>query len=722
MRDLSRLLAQMTIEEKVGQLMLLSANFFGTEVELTGPAQEWGLSPEELSRVGGCLGGKDASTVRKIQEKHLASDRNKIPLMFMNDVIHGFRTIYPINLGLSCSFDPELVGECTRMSAKEAAAGGVHLSFAPMIDLARDARWGRVMESSGEDKILASALGAAQVKAYQGEDLTSSEHIAACVKHFAAYGAGESGRDYNTVDMSERTLREFYLPTYKACIDAGVKMLMTAFNSLNGLPATVNPLLMKQILREEWGYDGVVVSDWGAIYELTVHSVAGDLRDAARQAFDNGCHIDMCSKAYYQNLSRLVREGVIPESDLDDAVMKILTLKDELGLFENPYHGANAEKGAEMYLSPEHRAIARRAAAESAVLLKNNGTLPFSKDVRRVAIVGPLADDHGIIGVWASKGKKEESVTVAEGVRALLPDAEIVTARGCGNTHTDTDESGFAEAIELARGADAVIICVGEHAHYGGEANSRTSLDLPGVQAEFVKAITAVNGNSAVLLFNTRPLSLVNIYDASPAILDMFFPGTEGGNAAAELLFGEANPSGKLSMSFPKSVGQCPIYYNRMLSGRPKVSLPDEEYQAFSNGYIDCGSRPLFFFGEGLSYTSFEYKSMELDSHELDASGKIRVSVTVRNAGDRAGKEVVQLYIRDIVSSTIRPVQELYDFCKISLEAGEEKTVVFEITEPRLRFWDAQCRHISECGEFSLFVGYADHPIISDSFRLVEGK
>ena len=722
MKDLSALLAQMTIEEKVGQLMLLSANFFGTDTELTGPAQEWGLSPEELSRVGGCLGGKDADTIRKIQNNHLAADRNKIPLMFMNDVIHGYRTIYPINLGLSCSFDPELVGECTRMSAKEAAAGGVHLSFAPMIDLVRDARWGRVMESSGEDPVLASALGVAQVKAYQGDDLASKEHIAACVKHFAAYGAGESGRDYNTVDMSERTLRQFYLPAYKACIDAGVKMLMTSFNTLNGLPSTANPFLMKQILREEWGYDKAVVSDWGAIYELTVHGVASDLKDAAKLAFENGCHIDMCSKAYYQNLASLVREGVIPESELDEAVMKILTLKDELGLFEDPYHGADASRGLEMYLSPEHRAIARRAAVESAVLLKNDGTLPFSKSAKRIAIVGPFADDYGIIGMWASKGKKEEAVPVSAGVRALLPDAEIVTARGCGNTHTDTDRSGFDEAIELARGADAVIICVGEHAHYGGEANSRTSLDLPGVQAEFVNAVTAVNKNSAVLLFNTRPLSLVNIYDSSPAILDMFFPGTEGGSAAAELLFGYANPSGKLSMSFPKSVGQCPIYYNRLLTGRPKLSLPDEEYQAFSNGYIDCGARPLFFFGEGLSYTSFEYESMELDSHELDADGKITVSVTLKNTGDKVGKEVVQLYIRDIVSSTSRPIQELLDFRKISLAAGEEKTVTFEITEPRLRYWNAQNRYISEAGDFSVFVGYADHPIISDSFTLVENK
>lgn len=717
MRDLSALLEQMTVEEKVGQLMLLSAIFFGTEEELTGPAQEWGLTPEELSRVGGCLGGRDAATLRKIQQKHLDSDRNRIPLMFMNDVIHGYRTIYPINIGLSCSFDPELVGECTKMAAKEAAAGGVHLSFSPMIDLTRDARWGRVMEGSGEDPLLASAIGAATVKAYQGEDISSRENLASCVKHFAGYGAGESGRDYNTVDMSERTLREYYLPAYKACIDAGVKMLMPSFNSLNGIPSTANPLLMKQILREEWGFDGAVVSDWGAIYELTVHGVAKDLRDATVQAFDNGCHIDMCSKAYYQNLASLVADGIISEADLDGAVMKILELKNELGLFEDPFHGADAERGAAMYLSPEHREIARRASIESAVLLKNDGTLPFSRDLKRIALIGPFANDNGILGSWSSKGKKDEAVTVLEGVRALLPDAEIVTAYGCENRGS-RDRCGFEEAIELAKSADAVVICVGERSNYGGEANSRTSLDLPGVQAELVNAITAANKNSAVLLFNTRPLSLTNIYDTTPAILDMFFPGSEGGNAAAELLFGVKNPSGKLSMSFPKSVGQCPIYYNRMLSGRPKVSLPDEEYQPFSNGYIDCGSRPLFFFGEGLSYTSFEYESLELSSHSLDKSGKIRVTVTLKNTGERDGKEVVQLYIRDNVCSVVRPVQELVAFRKISLKAGERTSVSFDITEPQLRFYDAHCRHISEPGEFSIFVGYADHQFLSDSFTL----
>lgn len=718
--DIKALLSQMTLEEKVGQLIQLSADFFGTDTELTGPAQSWGLTREQLSTIGSCIGGKDASALRRIQEEHLKADRNKIPLIFMNDVIHGYKTIYPIGLGLSCSFDPALVGECTEMAAREAAAGGVHLTFAPMIDLVRDARWGRVMESSGEDPLLASALGAAQVKAFQGEDISSPDHIAACVKHFAAYGAGESGRDYNSVEISERTLRQFYLPAYKACIDAGVKSLMPSFNDLNGIPSTANPFLMKQVLKDEWHYDGMVISDWAAIRELTVHGVAKDMREAAKMALKNGCHIEMCSKAYYQSLADLVRDGEILESELDEAVLKVLKLKEELGLFEDPFHSADMARGEQMYLSDAHREIVRRASAESAVLLKNENTLPFSKDVKKVAIVGPFAEEKAIIGTWSCKGSSENAVSVAAGVKALLPNAEVLCARGCGNLISDKDQSGFDEAVAIAKDADAVIVCVGEPSHYSGEANSRATLTLPGAQAELVNTIAAVNSNCAVVLFNGRPLDLTNIYNQAPAILEMFFPGSEGGAAAAALLFGDANPCGKLTMTFPKAVGQCPIYYSRMLSGRPKWKLPDEEYQPFSNGYLDCGSLPLFFFGEGLSYTTFEYTAMTLDSHELDENGSIKVTVSLKNTGKRAGKETVQLYMRDMVSSAVRPIQELIAFEKVFLEAGESKEVSFEISEPTLRFWNAQNQYISEAGEFEIFVGFADHKYITDSFTLVK--
>ncbi|MBE6593489.1 MAG: beta-glucosidase [Ruminococcaceae bacterium] len=717
--DLKALLGQMTLEEKIGQLIQLSADFFGESTELTGPAQSWGLSIEELSSIGTCIGGKNAAEIRKIQEEHLKIDRNKIPLIFMRDIIHGYRTVYPIGLGLVGSFDPELVGECTEMAAKEAAAGGLHLTFAPMVDLVRDARWGRVMESCGEDPLLASTMGAAQVKAFQGEDISSRDHLAACVKHFAAYGAGESGRDYNSVEISERTLRQFYLPSYKACIDAGVKMLMPSFNDMNGIPSTANPFLMKRILRDEWHYDGAVISDWAAIWELTVHGVAADMKEAARLAFENGCHIEMLSSAYYKHLAELVREGVITEEAVDDAVMHVLRLKDELGLFDDPFHQADDARGEAMYLSPEHREVARRASEESAVLLKNDGTLPFSEDVKKVAIVGPFADEQAMIGPWSALGKTEEAVSVTSGVRALLPNAEISVHKACGYLFDELDKSGFADAIEAAKNADAVIICVGEPAHYSGEGNSRTDIGLPGVQADLVNEITAVNKNSAVLIFNGRPLALSNIYKNAPAILDMWFPGSEGGNAAAALLFGRANPCGKLAMTFPRAVGQCPIYYNRMLTGRPKKG-PEEVYKPFTSGYLDCGNLPLFFFGEGLSYTTFEYNAMTLDTHELDEKGSIKVTVSLTNTGERAGKEVVQLYLRDKASSAVRPIQELIAFKKITLEANESAEVCFEITEPMLRFWNAQNEYISEAGEFELFVGYADHRYISDEFTLVK--
>ena len=716
--DIHALLKQMTLEEKVGQLIQLSSTFFGDDTELTGPAQDWGLTKEQMATIGSCLGFDDPEKIRRTQEIHLESDRNKIPLLFMRDVIHGYRTIYPIGLGLSCSFDEDLFTECTKMAAKEASAFGQHVTFAPMVDLARDARWGRVMETCGEEALLGARFGAAQVKAYQGDDLSSPDNIAACVKHFAAYGGAEAGKDYNPVEISERSLRHFYLPSYKACIDAGVKMLMPSFNDLNGVPSTANSFLMKQVLKEEWGFDGLVVSDWAAVHELCKHGVAEDLREAAIMAFDNGCHIEMVSTAYYKNLASLVREGIIPESELDKAVLKVLSLKEELGLFEDPFHGASLEKIREICLSNEHRAIARKACEESAVLLKNDGLLPLSESIRKIALIGPYASSKEIIGPWSGNGKVDESVSIYEGIRALVPNAEIVCVDGCTYLLEDTDRSGFDKAVEAAKNADAVIVCVGEPHYYSGEGNSRADLVLPGIQAELVNAVSAANSNCVAVIFNGRPLALTNIYDNTRAILDVFFPGSEGGNAIANLLFGRANPSGKLTMSFPKAVGQCPIYYNRLPLGRPKTT-PDNVYQPFCNGYRDCGVQPLFFFGEGLSYTTFTYESMTLDKKQMSADEKIKLTVTVKNTGDRAGKEAVQLYLRDKVSSAVRPVQELIDFKKIYLESGQSADVCFEISEPMLRFWTAQNKYVSEPGEFEIFVGYADHRFLCDSFRLV---
>ena len=718
--NLEALLAQMTLDEKIGQLVQTNGVlFYKDDSELTGPSAELGIDLDYRKNIGSLLNFKSAENAIKIQKKHLEDDRNKIPMLFAMDVIHGCRTIYPIPLAIGASFDPELAEECTRMAAKEAAADGVHLTFAPMVDLSRDARWGRVMESGGEDPYHNGVMAAAQIRGYKGDDLSSPESIATCAKHFAAYGAGEGGRDYNTAEISEHAMREYFLPAYKACVDAGVDMIMPSFNNVNGVPSTANTHLLCDILRDEWGFDGVVNSDYAAVKELIKHGVAGNLKDCARLAFSAQCDIDMISPCYANYLKELIQEGVFTEAELDRSVMRVLKLKDRLGLFEDPYHGADSEKISALTLCDEHRKIARRAAEESAILLKNNGVLPFSKDVKKIAIIGPYADNHEILSWWRCRGNKDLTVTVKEGISALLPNAEIVTHNACSLIFNDTDESGITEAVELAKNADVAIICVGEHYKYSGEANSRTDIELTKPQKRLVAEVSAVQSNSAVLLFGGRPLALTDEDKCAHAILEMFLPGHEGGTAAARLLFGDANPSGKVSMSFPRSVGQCPIYYNRTKTSRPPIDPDIPTPTNFTSGYIDCGITPLYTFGYGLSYTQFKYESMKLDSSTMTRDGKITVTVTLKNVGDRSGKEVVQLYLRDLVSSTVKPIQELKAFKKVYLEPNESISVDFEITEPMLRLWNSKNELVSENGEFTVSVGYADHFAFTEKFELV---
>ena len=719
MVDLRKLLAGMTMEEKIGQLMQYNANLFlDSAADITGPMTSLGFTKEEVDNVGSVLNFSDVSEMIAIQDEHLKNDRNKIPMLFMMDVIHGFRTIYPIPLGLGCSFDTELVTECTRMASKEATAGGVQVTFTPMVDYVRDARWGRVMETCGEEPMVNSIMGATQVKAFQGDNLADPENMATCIKHFAAYGGAEAGRDYNTVELSEHVLREYYLPAYKACVDAGSTMLMPSFNSLNGVPAIANSWLMKKVLKDEWGFDGVVISDYNAIGELLTHGIAADMKEAAKLGFDNGCDIEMCSTAYACHLKELIEEGVFTIEQLDEAVMRVLKLKKDLGLFEDPYHGASEEKANAVSLTPEHRDIVRRAAEQSAVLLKNDGVLPFSTDVKKIALIGPFADNHDIIGFWSCNGKSEESTTVKQGISALLPNAEVVVVGACGDKWNDLEKSGFDEAVAAAKNADAVVLCLGEPWNYSGEGNSRTDIRLPGVQEELAKAVVAANANTAALIFNGRPLVLTELAKTVPAILDMWFPGTEGGSAAANLLFGKANPCGKLTMTFPKAVGQCPIYYNHPNTGRPKWG-DDNIHRAYTSNYIDCGNQPLYSFGHGLSYTTFEYENMTLSAESMTADSTITVSVDVKNTGKYSGKETVQLYIRDMVGSTVRPVQQLIAFEKIELGAGESKTVTFTINEQMLRVWDVNNEHKSEKGDFKVMIGYADHFIDTKSFKLI---
>ena len=717
--NLKKLLAQMTIDEKIGQLEQFNAVFCGQSVaEITGPLEKLGLEPDFIPKVGSVLNYHGAAEMIAIQKKHLEEDRNKIPMLFMMDVIHGYRTIYPIPLAMGASFDPALVSECSRMAAVEASAGGVQVTFTPMVDYVRDARWGRVMETCGEDPYLNCVMGAAQVRAFQQDDLSDPDNLATCVKHFAAYGGAEAGRDYNTVEISERLLRECYLPAYKACIDAGTTMLMPSFNSLNGVPSIANPWLMQEVLKKEWKFKGVVISDYNAIGELKKHGITESMKEAARLAFENGCDIEMMSTSYYRHLKSLIEEGVFTEKQLDDAVMRVLKLKKDLGMFEDPFRGASPEKQEAVCLTPEHRAIARRAAEDSAVLLKNDGILPLSEDVKKIALIGPFADEKAIKGFWACDGKDEECVTIREGVSALLKDAEVVAVKGCSAAWNECSTEGFSEAIEAAKNADVVVLCVGEPQNYSGEGNSRADIRLPGVQEELIAEVLKVNANAAAVVFSGRPLVLTAIADTVPAILEMWFPGTEGGSAVANLLFGRANPSGKVTMSFPKAVGQCPIYYNHPSTGRPKTK-PEDVHQGYASNYIGCGNLPLYSFGHGLSYTTFEYTSFKLDKSEMTKDGKITATVTVKNTGDRAGKEVVQLYLHDLYASAVRPIQELIAFEKISLLPGEEKTVSFEITEEKLRFYDLSCKHISEPGDFDVFVGHADHPVFTERFTLV---
>lgn len=714
--DLEKLLSQMTIKEKVGQLVQFnSAIFMDDNADITGPKAMLNLTDEDIYTLGSTLGTGSFETVKKIQDEHLKNDRNKIPMLFMRDVIHGIRTIYPIPLALSCSFDEDLVTECTKMASRGATSTGLHVTFTPMVDYCRDARWGRIMESWGEEPLLISKFGAAQVKAFQGDDLKNESNIATCVKHFAAYGGGEAGKDYNLIDTSERILREYYLPSYKACVDAGVKMLMPSFNAVNGVPSTANKWLMLDILRKEWGFDGVVISDWNAIGELVSHGIAKDKKEAAEMAFKCGCHIDMCSNSYHLHLQELIEEGRITEEELDNAVMKVLRLKDELGLFDDPYRGASKKKEEKYLISDSTRALARKAATESAVLLKNDNVLPLSTDIKSLAIIGPFGDNPLIRSSWSANSKSEDTVTVYNGISSLLPDVEITFVEGCSNEWDNNDTSGFEEAVNAAKNADAVILAIGEPYTYSGEGNSRADITLPGVQVQLANEVSKVNKNTVAVIFNGRPLVLSGLN--VPAILEMWLPGTEGGNAVADILLGKVNPAGKLTVSLPKATGQCPLYYNRTSTGREKSIKDENNRMRFLSSYLDCGNLALYPFGYGLSYSNFVYESLEVDKNEF--TDKVSITITVYNDSAVEGKETVQLYMRDLVASNVRPVQQLIAYEKVNFKPFERKTVTFTVTPKMLSFWNNENKFVCEKGDFEISTGYADNLILTEKITYI---
>ncbi|WP_373876516.1 glycoside hydrolase family 3 N-terminal domain-containing protein [Paenibacillus spongiae] len=693
----------MTLTEKIAQLLQLAPAFYegaDSAGQITGPLEGMGITEETVHHAGSVLGLGGAEEAIAIQDAHIRNHRLSIPLVAMADVIHGYRTIFPVPLALGSSWNLELAQRSAAIAAKEASVAGIHVTFSPMADLTRDPRWGRVMESTGEDPWLNSLFARAFVRGYQGVDLSKEPYkLAACIKHFAAYGAAEGGRDYNTVDMSEWMRREYYMPSYRAALEEGCEMVMTAFNTVDGVPATGNRRLMRDMLRDEWGFDGVLISDWGAVKEMIPHGVAEDERECALKAIEAGVDIEMMTPCYVHHLQELVESGEVDEALIDEAVMRILKLKRKLGLFENPHRYADPAMEREILLSGEHRAAAHEAALKSCVLLKNEAMLPLSKTAK-VALIGPFALSDDLLGPWSCMGVREEAVTLNQGMLAIAGQSQV-SAASCG-VESMTDQE-LAAMLAAAREADVVVLALGESSEMSGEAGCRADIRLPGMQLELVKQVKALGKPVAVVLFNGRPLDLHGVLEEADAVLEAWYPGSNGGAAVAELLYGVVNPSGRLTMSFPHSVGQVPVYYNSFNTGRPQ-GAPDAQVRYVSQ-YLDIPNEPLLPFGYGLSYADFQYGEAVLSANELNADSKLQLSVRVTNAGRLEGEETVQLYIRDIAGETVRPLRELKAFEKTALMPGESKDIVFEITEEMLRYHHSDLQYKSDPGQFMVMVG-----------------
>jgi beta-glucosidase len=728
-KRIDALLARMTLEEKLGQLQQLDGEANGN------------FRPEhrELIRrglLGSTLNVRGVLRTNELQRIAMEESRLKIPILFGFDVIHGYRTIFPVPLAEASSWDTSAAERAAAVAALEASATGVRWTFAPMVDIARDARWGRIVEGSGEDPFLGSAMARARVLGFQGRDYSAPEKVVACAKHWVAYGAAEAGRDYNTVDMSETTLREIYLPPFKAAADAGVGTFMSAFNDLNGVPTSANPFTLTKILRDEWKFDGFVVSDYESVRELLNHGMPADEAEAARMALSAGVDMEMVSRLYNKHGANLIKEGKLTQATLDEAVRRILRIKFRLGLFDKPY----ADEGRErtQLLSAENQRAAREVAARSMVLLKNEReTLPLSKQARTIALIGPLADDpKAMLGSWAGDGRVEDTVTLLAGIKAKVsPQTRVLYAKGvaiegrgvtgnydaappaatnAGGTNvaqaanteaarlatTPTAADSIEQAVRVALEADVVVLAVGETADMSGEAASRTSLDLPGRQLELIQAIHKTGKPFVVVLMNGRPLTINWVAENAPAILETWFAGTQAGNAIADVLFGDVNPGGKLPVTFPRAVGQVPLYYNHKNTGRP----PDANNK-YSSKYLDTPWTPLFPFGYGLSYTQFRLTDLRLSAQSIRPDASLSVSVQVENSGPRAGDEVVQLYVRDVAASRTRPVKELKGFERITLRPGEKRRVEFRLGPEHLGFYNREMRFVVEPGAFKITVG-----------------
>ncbi|WP_281754311.1 beta-glucosidase BglX [Neptunitalea chrysea] len=717
-------LSLMTLEEKIGQMVQYSASW-----DVTGPptaGNENRLENLKRGLVGSMLNVTGVKATKEAQRLNMENSRLKIPLIFGYDVIHGYKTLFPIPLGESASWDLDIMERTARAAARESAAAGIGWTFAPMVDVSRDARWGRIMEGAGEDPFLVAKIGVARVKGFQTDDLTSPTAIAACAKHFAGYGFAEAGRDYNTVNLGMSELHNTILPPFKAAADAGVLTFMNSFNEIDGIPSTGNPYLQREILKEEWNYKGFIVSDWGSISEMIAHGVAENHKEAAYIALTAGSDMDMEGNAYETSIEDLIKEGRVSETLVDDAVKRILRVKFQLGLFDDPYKYCDAKAEKKELYSKENQQLSLEAGKKSIVLLKNeNALLPIASKVKTIAVIGPLADDNDSpLGNWRGQGVSNSAVSVLEGIRRYAPKGTKVTyAKGADlsigersflkhMTINETDTSGFGKAVETAKEADLVILVVGEDAFQTGEARSQTDIGFAGVQDELIKVVYKANSNVVMVLMNGRPMDISWSAANIPTILESWLLGSQHGNAVAEVLFGKYNPSGKLPVSFPRSVGQEPLYYNQKNTGRPGP-IEDVTY----SHYVDERRDALYPFGYGLSYTTFKYDNISLSASSFSEGEPLTVTVSVTNTGKLDGEEVVQLYLRDLVASTTRPIKELKGFEKVFIKAGETKKVIFTIDRELLSFYTRNKKWEAESGDFKVFVGGNSVDVLEASFK-----
>jgi beta-glucosidase len=725
-KKIDALLAKMTLDEKVGQL-----NQYSSPFDVTGPAPSQGAQKAAYDQirnglVGSMLNVTGADATRKAQQIAVENSRLKIPLIFGFDVIHGYRTIFPIPLGEAASWDPAAVEQSARIAATEASAAGLHWTFGPMVDIARDARWGRIMEGSGEDVFLGAKMAAARVRGFQATDLAAVDTIAACAKHYAAYGFAEAGRDYNTVDISESTLRNVVLPPFKAASDAGAATFMNSFNEIGGIPTTGSVHLQREILKGEWGFKGFVVSDWGSIGEMVRHGFSEDLANAAQQAITAGSDMDMEARAYIGHLAALVKSSKVDAKIVDEAVRRVLRVKFALGLFDDPYRYSDAGREKAATLTPSNIAAARDVARKSIVLLKNDGILPLNKAVGTIAVIGPLANDKDApLGNWRGRGEANSAVSLLEGVKAAVsPGTKVIYAEGAKlvtgrrefaapSVYNTTDRSGFPAAVKAALSADVVLLAIGEDAFQSGEGRSQADLGLKGLQDELLRAVVEANKRTVVVLMSGRPLVIGHVADAVPALVETWLLGSQSGHAIADVLFGSYSPSGRLPVSFPRAVGQEPLYYGHKSTGRPGP----EQGVTWSH-YTDVSNDPLYPFGFGLSYTSFTYSEPKLSAAELGPAGQLKVSVTITNSGKRAGTEIAQLYVRDLVGSVTRPIKELKGFERVELAPGQSREVTFTITPADLAFYTARNRWEAEPGAFKVFVGGNSRDVKEAGFTL----